>query len=105
LLDEATASLDIHHSLAMLELLKNRVADGQLSVIAVLHDLNLAARFCDELILLHEGGCHSQGPTAHILQPHIVQAVYGVEAAVQYNPFTQSQQVSLRLPAFSSPNQ
>lgn len=105
LLDEATASLDIHHSLAMLELLKNRVANGQLSVIAVLHDLNLAARFCDELILLHEGGCHSQGSTAHILQPHIVQAVYGVEAAVQYNLFTQSQQVSLRLPASSSPYQ
>lgn len=102
LLDEATASLDIRHSLALLQLLRRQVDAGVFSVVAVLHDLNLAARFCDELILLHNGTCHAQGPSAEILQPRILEEVYGVESDIQYNPFTQSQQVSLRLPAVSS---
>lgn len=99
LLDEATASLDIRHSLALLQLLRQRVQAGAFSVVAVLHDLNLAARFCDELLLLHKGRCQAQGPTAQILDPRILEEVYGVESEIRYNHFTQSQQVSLRLPA------
>ncbi len=98
LLDEATASLDIRHSLALLRLLRQRVDAGVFSVVAVLHDLNLAARFCDELILFHNGKCHAQGPSTEVLHPRILEEVYGVESEICYNPFTQSQQVSLRLP-------
>ena len=98
LLDEATASLDIRHSLALLHLLRRQVDAGIFSVVAVLHDLNLAARFCDELILLHNSAFHAQGPSAEILQPRILAEVYGIESDIRYNPFTQSQQVSLRLP-------
>ena len=102
LLDEATASLDIRHSLALLQMLREKVQAGALTVVAVLHDLNLAARFCDQLILLKNGQCHAQGPATQILEPGIIQAVYGVESDIRYNPFTQSQQVSLRLPAAPS---
>lgn len=98
LLDEATASLDIRHGLALLQLLQERVRAGALTVVAVLHDLNLAARFCDELLVLHAGGCHAQGPTAHILEPRILQEVYGVESDIRHNSFTRSPQVSHRLP-------
>ena len=99
LLDEATASLDIRHGLALLQLLHQKVRTDALTVVAVLHDLNLAARFCDELVLLHAGSCHAQGPTAHILKPHILQEVYGVESDIRYNAFTRSAQISHRLPA------
>lgn len=99
LLDEATASLDIRHGLTLLQLLRDKVRAGALTVVAVLHDLNLAARFCDELVVLHAGSCHAQGPTAHILEPHILQEVYGVESEIRHNAFTRSAQVSHRLPA------
>lgn len=97
LLDEATSNLDIRHTLAFLQFVKKRSQAGNLNVVAVMHDLNLAALFCDELLFLKEGRLLAHGPVAEILRPDILQMVYNVEATVQHNEFTQSQQVSLRL--------
>ena len=98
LLDEATSNLDIHHSLEILHLIRRRFARGGLQVVAVMHDLNLASFFCDHLIFLKEGRVLRQGPTAEVLTPETIAAVYGVEAEVRANPFTNSRQVSFRLP-------
>ncbi|MEM6833609.1 MAG: ABC transporter ATP-binding protein [Pseudomonadota bacterium] len=66
LVDEPVASLDPYHQLHVMELLKGLARDGRL-VVCVLHDLSLAARFCDHLILMRDGGLLAQGPTEEVL--------------------------------------
>jgi len=98
LLDEATSNLDIHHSLEILHLIRSRFDQQGMQVIAVMHDLNLASFFCDELIFLKEGSVVCQGKTAEVLTPATIARVYGVEAEVRTNSFTNCRQVSFRLP-------
>lgn len=93
LLDEATSHLDIRHALALLGLVRHRVKERGLTVIAVFHDLNLAARFCDDLILLQEGRLEAWGATAEALTPENLERVFGVEAQVRYEPFIAAHQV------------
>lgn len=74
LLDEPTNHLDLHHQFALLDL----VASISASTIIVLHDLNLAARTCDQLILLDRGELVASGPTREVLDPALLSRVYGV---------------------------
>jgi ABC-type cobalamin/Fe3+-siderophores transport system ATPase subunit len=99
LLDEATSNLDIYHSLSILALIRRRVVEQGLTVVAAIHDLNLAAYFCDELIFLKNGRIICQGPTDEVLRPDVIQEVYGVEAQVREDTFSSCNQVSYRLPA------
>lgn len=98
LLDEATSNLDIHHSLEILRLIRNRFELGDVHIVAVLHDLNLAGFFCDELIFLKNGRIAHQGPVDKVLNPDVIAEVYNVEAQVEFNRFTNCRQVSFRLP-------
>ena len=99
LLDEATSNLDIHHSLEILQLIRRRFEQQGMEVIAVMHDLNLASFFCDQLIFLKQGRVFCQGRTEEVLTPATIAGVYGVEAEVTPNAFTNCRQVSFRLPA------
>lgn len=76
LLDEPTNHLDIRHQFAILDL----VRDLRCTTVVVLHDLNLAARICDELVLLDRGRVVSSGPTQDVLDPATISAVYRVVA-------------------------
>ena len=98
LLDEATSNLDIHHSLELFHLIRERFEQQAMQVVAVMHDLNLAASFCDHLVFLKEGQVVCQGPTDEVLTPATISAVYGVEAEVTASAFTNCRQVSFRLP-------
>jgi iron complex transport system ATP-binding protein len=98
LLDEATSNLDIHHSLEILQLIRSRFEQKGMQVIAVMHDLNLASFFCDRLIFLKQGRIICQGKTEAVLTPETIATVYGVEAEVTLNTFTNCRQVSFRLP-------
>ncbi len=98
LLDEATSNLDIHHSLEILQLIRSRFEQEGMQVIAVMHDLNLASFFCDQLIFLKQGRIVCQGKTEAVLTPETIATVYGVEAEVTSNAFTNCRQVSFRLP-------
>jgi len=80
LLDEPTAGLDVRHRLEVLELLRELLADGTAAVM-VIHDLNLAARYCDRLAMLREGRVVATGDPG-ILTPETIREVYGVEATV-----------------------
>jgi len=87
LLDEPTAHLDIHHQVEMLRL----VADGNrsgLTVVAALHDLNLASMFCRRLVLLQEGRVVSAGTPEEVLTADRVRRVYGAEVTVRPHPVT-----------------
>ncbi len=81
LLDEPASSLDVSHQLALFELLKELNAEG-LTVICVLHDLNLALAYFDRLLVLSRGSVAAWGPTEEALSPEVLEAVYGVHAFV-----------------------
>ena len=81
LLDEPASSLDIAHQLRLFELLKQLNGDG-LTVLCVLHDLNMAIHYFDKLLVLAEGEVAAFGPPADVLTAEILEAVYGVRAYV-----------------------
>ncbi|MFF8690839.1 ABC transporter ATP-binding protein [Streptomyces sp. NPDC015144] len=84
ILDEPTNHLDIKYQLQILSLV------GQLGigVLAALHDLTMAARYCDELYVLKDGSVVTHGPPEEILTPELVRAVYEVECETYRNPVT-----------------
>ncbi len=97
LLDEATSNLDIYHSLEILRAIRHRVDRQGLTVVAALHNLNLAAAFCDELVFLKNGGIITRGETGEVLTPGVISQVYGVEARVFKDRFSGCRQISFRL--------
>lgn len=89
LLDEPTASLDINHQVNTLELVRGLVDDGK-TVVAAVHDLNLAAHYCDELHLLAGGRVAARGPPADVLTRANLEAAFETTAAVSRHPVTGS---------------
>ncbi|WP_435349380.1 ATP-binding cassette domain-containing protein [Haloarchaeobius sp. HRN-SO-5] len=89
LLDEPTASLDVNHQVETLELVTDLVADGK-TVVAAIHDLSLAARYCDELALLGDGGLVSVGPPEDVLTRDRLAASFDAQTALTRNPVTDS---------------
>jgi len=61
---------------------------GGVTVLAALHDLNLAAAYCDHVIVLRQGRVYAAGPTETVLTPELIRDVYGVRADVLRNPST-----------------
>lgn len=85
LADEPVAALDPYHQLHVMEILRDhahRAQARQGAVLAVLHDLNLAARFCDRLVLLAEGRLVCAGGVREVLVNEHLRSVYGVEARI-----------------------
>ncbi len=80
LADEPVASLDPYHQMKVMELLRAQAARGG-AVVAVLHDLTLAARFCDRLVLLDRGRVVAEGAPPAVLTAETLARVYGVAAA------------------------
>ena len=83
LLDEPTAALDLRHQLIVLERIRETCADSGMIAMAAMHDLSLAARFADRIVFLNGGLICADGSPEKVLNPAILQQVYGVEAEVQ----------------------
>jgi iron complex transport system ATP-binding protein len=98
LLDEATSHLDPAHALALLSVARDRVATGGATVLAVFHNPNLAALFCDELILMGAGRVFEQGPVEEVLTSEAVGRLYHVAARVGFDAFAGARQVVFRRP-------
>ena len=81
LMDEPTAFLDLSHRLGVLGVLRERAAAGA-GVLVVSHDLSLAARSCDRLVLLREGAVVAEGAPREVLTPDSLRAVFDVEGEV-----------------------
>jgi ABC-type cobalamin/Fe3+-siderophores transport system ATPase subunit len=79
--DEPIAALDVYHQLHIMELLQAHAQQGG-AVIAALHDLSLAARFCSRLILMHHGKLIAEGEPVNVLTPENLASVYGISAHV-----------------------
>ena len=94
LLDEPTSNLDVLHQLKVLGLVRQLVDDG-LTAIAAIHDLTLAARFCDRLVMLSEGRVLAEGTPSEVLTSERIAVAFGVDVAVYRDPNTGSLAISL----------
>jgi len=92
LLDEPTSFLDIAHQIEVLRLCRSITANGR-TVLAVLHDLNQAARYADQLVVMHQGRIVAQGAPGEILTTQLVTEVFGLEAMIGSDPWSGSPMV------------
>ncbi|MDR2159965.1 MAG: ABC transporter ATP-binding protein [Treponema sp.] len=83
LLDEVTTGLDLNHTIEIMELMRKKADEERKTILAVLHDLNLAAQYCDRLMLLKDGRICHQGRPPEVLTTEVVEKIYGVSAAVR----------------------
>ncbi|XVU22629.1 ABC transporter ATP-binding protein [Actinoplanes sp. CA-054009] len=89
LLDEPTTFLDLAHQLEVLDLLQDLNRAGR-TVVAVLHDLNMACRYADEIVAMRDGAVLAQGRPADIVDAALVEKTFGVRARVITDPTTGS---------------
>jgi len=85
LLDEPTSMLDPLHQHTTLQAVRN-FADRGAAVLVILHDLNLAARYCDRILLLEQGRMHALDSPDQALRPESLKAVFGIDVLVQPHP-------------------
>ncbi|MHB1185390.1 MAG: ABC transporter ATP-binding protein [Desulfobulbia bacterium] len=96
LFDEATSSLDVRYTMQIFNVAKKLVQEEERTVIAVIHNLNLAAAYCDEIIFMQGGKVAVCGPTDTVLEETIIKKVFGVESRVAFDDFSKTKQVSFR---------
>lgn len=87
-LDEPLTHLDVAHQVSTLSLLRQLNRDEGLTVLAALHDVNLASEFCDRLLVLHRGRLVADGIPSDVVTPELLARVFGVDAWVRVNPVT-----------------
>ncbi|XQU09333.1 ATP-binding cassette domain-containing protein [Halomonas sp. LY9] len=86
LLDEPLAALDIAHQMEVLALIRKLCDELNLGVIIVLHDINMASRYCDELMALHSGRLLAHGTPDALMQSTTLEAIYGLPMQVMKHP-------------------
>lgn len=95
LLDEPTTYLDIGYQIQMMEHIKQWQAESKLTVLAVLHDLNLASQYADRILLLNEGQVVSIGTPEQVLTEQVISEVYDAESIIMPHPHSRKPQVLL----------
>ncbi len=85
LIDEPTAHLDLRHQHLVLQLARELASEGA-AVVAVLHDLNLAAMYTDTAVVLHRGAVVANGPSQEALHPDVLSPVFGMDFVLQTHP-------------------
>ncbi|MGB3337666.1 MAG: ATP-binding cassette domain-containing protein [Devosia sp.] len=100
ILDEPTSHLDVHAQLATLALLRRHAQAGA-TVLLALHDLNLAAGFCDSLVVLHDGRQVASGTPEQVLTPALLRTVYGIDTTILRHPANGRPLIAYDLPAKS----
>jgi len=88
LLDEPTANLDLSHQATLLALVRNRCDRQRASALVVTHDINLAAQFADNILLMKDGKTVHAGTPEEVLKPQILQEVFNVRVLVDAHPIT-----------------
>ena len=94
LLDEPTANLDLAHQAMIFRLVRERCDAAAYSAVVITHDLNLAAEFADELLLLHRGGLFAAGTAEEVLSEANIAEVFGVRVLLDANPVSGSVRVT-----------
>lgn len=103
LLDEPTAHLDIGHQIDLLARLRDLARDRRTCLLIALHDLNLAARFADRLLVLSRGRRMAFGTPRQVLSAALLAEVWGIDAELRRDPGTDQPYLIPRLPAAATP--
>jgi len=90
LLDEPVSALDVSHQIEVMDLVRNLCRERGMTVVAVLHDVNLAARYCDVLIALREGAKVIEGSPETVVEPDALEQIYGIGMGVMRHPRLQT---------------
>jgi iron complex transport system ATP-binding protein len=98
LLDEPSAFLDLKHQVQVFELLRRLNRERGLTIVAALHDLNLAALFFPRLIMLRDGKIYRDGSPSEVLTEKTIEEVYGIRVRVEQDPYGEKPQLFLCLP-------
>ncbi len=100
LLDEPTAHLDINHQIEILDLTRRLTAERSLATLVVLHDLNLASQYCDQLLLVAQGRMLAEGTPQEVVTESRIRAAYGADVHIRLHPTSGRPYVTLlsRLP-------
>jgi iron complex transport system ATP-binding protein len=96
LLDEPTTFLDIGYQIQMMDYIRGWQQEADLTIVAVLHDLNLAAQYCDQLLVLHEGKVWGIGTPEEILNSALIEQVYGTKPIIMPHPISGVPQIILQ---------
>lgn len=95
LLDEPTSHLDISHTLMVLNLIQKLNSEMGLTVLLIIHDLNLASEYCDYIAMMHKGEIHKQGTPTEVLNYENIEFVYNTVVITQTNPLSKKPAVFL----------
>ena len=82
LLDEPVSALDLKHQCVLLEALKNTTKTKNLISLVVIHDLNLASLFCDEVVIIHDSKVYEKGAIKDIISKELIREIYGVNVEI-----------------------
>lgn len=88
ILDEPTSSLDVKHQIELMDSLKQLNESNEKTIIAVLHDINIAATYCNRIIMMKNGQIHSNGNTQEVLTKENLSDVYEIDFEILENPRT-----------------
>ncbi len=95
ILDEPTSKLDIGHQIYIMDLLKKLNTQKGITVVSILHDLNIASDYCDRLILLNNGGIYGMGTPEEIIDYKLIEEVYKTTVVIKPSPATAKPHVIL----------
>ncbi len=94
ILDEPTNHLDIHHNLDIMEILKNLNEEEGITVLAVLHDINNAARYAKRIVVMNEANRIASGSAEDIIKEEILKPIYKIDLVVRYNRLISSPEIT-----------
>lgn len=95
LLDEPTSALDVAHQLDVLSLIRDLGKELEVGVVVVLHDINMAAGFCDRLIALHSGQMLTEGTPDQLMNQTTLMDIYGVNMSVVPHPHREGARIAV----------
>ena len=90
LLDEPTSNLDLTHQIKLMDLVKRVQDERNCTILLAMHDLTLAAQYCDKIVMLANGRNYSEGPPTKVLTPESIWIVYGTKTTILKHPTTGS---------------
>jgi iron complex transport system ATP-binding protein len=88
LLDEPTSHLDLGYQMQIMDMIERLAGERNLIVVAIFHDLNMAVRYCENVVLLDKGKVEEVGGTLEVLTNENIEKVYGVKVAIERSPST-----------------
>lgn len=93
LLDEPTSALDLHHQIEVMELIRDLNEKEHITVMAVLHDINLASRFCSRIVILKEGKVAADGTPQEIINRREMESLYDMKLLIRNNPLLEKPEI------------